>query len=109
VCYGRGGTDPTITDAALVLGYLDSSNFLGGRLELKKAEAEAAIAAVAERLGKTTEAAAFAAMRISVDNIVKAIGEKTVSKGIDTREIVLVAGGGGLVAKLTNRHRSLAR
>jgi N-methylhydantoinase A len=104
VCYGRGGSDPTITDAALVLGYLDSSNFLGGRLELKKADAEAAIAAVAERLGMTTEAAAIAAMRISVDNIVTAIREKTVSKGIDTREIVLVAGGGaaginvGLVA-----------
>ena len=105
VCYGRGGTEPTITDAALVLGYLDSSNFLGGRLGLDVEGARAAIGRVAERLNMTIEEAANAALHISVDNIVTAIREKTVAKGIDAREIAVVAGGGasgltiGLIAR----------
>lgn len=93
-CYGRGGSEPTITDAALILGYLDSSNFLGGRLELDKEAATRVMQPVADRLGMTVEHAASAALHISVDNIVTAIREKTVAKGIDTRELVVVAGGG---------------
>ncbi|MGV9195419.1 hydantoinase/oxoprolinase family protein [Microbacterium sp. MC2] len=105
VAYARGGTEPTITDAALVLGYLDSSNFLGGRLALDVEGARAAIADVAGRVGMTVEQAASAALHISVDNIVTAIREKTVAKGIDAREITIVAGGGasgltiGLIAR----------
>lgn len=105
VCYGRGGTEPTITDAALVLGYLDSSNFLGGRLGLDLAGARRSLEGVAERLGMTIEEAASAALHISVDNIVTAIREKTVAKGIDARELAVVAGGGasgltiGLIAR----------
>jgi N-methylhydantoinase A len=51
VCYGRGGSAPTVTDADLVLGYLDAENFAGGRIALDKPAAEAAIQAIAERLG----------------------------------------------------------
>lgn len=105
VCYGRGGVEPTITDAALVLGYLDSSNFLGGRLGLDLEGARRSLEGVAERLGMTVEQAASAALHISVDNIVTAIREKTVAKGIDARELAVVAGGGasgltiGLIAR----------
>lgn len=91
-CYGRGGTLPTITDAALVMGYLDSSNFVG--LELSEDLARAALQPVAEQLGMSVEATANAALHISVDNIVTAIRAKTVAKGIDLREVTLVAGGG---------------
>jgi NAD(P)H-dependent flavin oxidoreductase YrpB (nitropropane dioxygenase family) len=73
------GTDPTITDAALVLGYLDSSNFLGGRLELKKAEAEAAIAAVADRLGSCATVVNIDPKRVVKDG--KEIWEVFVSGG----------------------------
>lgn len=105
VCYGRGGTEPTITDAALVLGYLDSSNFLGGSLGLDLEGARRSLEGVAERLGMTVEQAASAALHISVDNIVTAIREKTVAKGIDARELAVIAGGGasgltiGLIAR----------
>src|SRR6185437_7518886 len=51
VCYGRGGTIPTVTDADLVLGYLDADNFAGGRIKLDRQAAEAAIRGVADQLG----------------------------------------------------------
>lgn len=93
-CYGRGGTEPTITDAALLLGYLDGSNFLDGRLALDRAAAERAFAPLAERLGMTIEEAADAALTIASENIVGAIREITIAQGIDPREVAIVAGGG---------------
>lgn len=105
VCYGRGGSEPTVTDAALVLGYLDSSNFLGGRLALDIDGARAALREIGEQTSMSVEEAARAALHISVDNIVTAIREKTVARGIDARELVVVAGGGasgltlGLIAR----------
>ena len=93
-CYGRGGTEPTVTDAAVLLGYLDPSNFLGGRLSLDRDAAERAFAQLAERLGMTVEQAAQAAITLASENIVGAIREITISQGIDPREVTLVAGGG---------------
>ncbi|MCW2951929.1 MAG: hypothetical protein JWQ48_1099 [Conexibacter sp.] len=93
-CYGRGGTQPTITDAALLLGYLDGANFLGGRLALDRDAAERAFAPFAQRLGMSLEAAADAALTIASENIVGAIREITISQGIDPREVAIVAGGG---------------
>jgi N-methylhydantoinase A len=93
-CYGRGGTQPTVTDAAVLLGYLDPSNFLGGRLSLDRDAAERAFAPVAEQLGMTIEEAAQAAITLASENIVGAIREITISQGIDPREVTLVAGGG---------------
>ena len=93
-CYGRGGVEPTITDAALLLGYLDGSNFLGGELVLDRAAAERAFAPLAERFGMTIEEAADAALVIASENIVGAIREITISQGIDPREVAIVAGGG---------------
>ncbi len=93
-CYGRGGTEPTVTDAAVLLGYLDPSNFLGGRLSLDRDAAEAAFAPLAEKLGMTVEEAAQAAITLASENIVGAIREITISQGIDPREVTMVAGGG---------------
>jgi N-methylhydantoinase A len=93
-CYGRGGTEPTMTDAALLLGYLDGSNFLGGRLTLDRDASARAFQPVADRLGMTLEEAAVAAFVIASENVVGAVQEITISQGIDPREVAIVAGGG---------------
>ncbi|MCZ7664944.1 MAG: hypothetical protein M5U22_19380 [Thermoleophilia bacterium] len=93
-CYGLGGTDPTVTDAALLLGYLHASNFLSGRLVLDQAAAQSAFVPLADQLQTTVERAAEAAMVIASENIVGAIREITISQGIDPREMTIVAGGG---------------
>ncbi len=95
VCYRRGGTEPTVTDAAVSLGYIDPEYFLGGRLELDADAARWAIeTAVANPLGMSVEEASAAAMVIAGENIVGAIRELTIARGIDPREVTIVAGGG---------------
>jgi N-methylhydantoinase A len=93
-CYGRGGQNPTTSDAACVLGYFDPDYFLGGRMKLDMAAARTVIAKVADPLGLSIEAAAWGIMRIATDHMVKAIHEITVQQGIDPRESTVVAGGG---------------
>lgn len=94
-CYGRGGREPTVTDAAVVLGWIDPGYFLGGRLALNAAAAREALErSVAEPLGMSVEEAAYAAMTIATENIVGAIREITIAQGIDPREVTIVAGGG---------------
>lgn len=93
-CYGRGGTLPTITDAAVVLGYLDPAGFLGGRLALDVAAAERALAPVAEQLGLTVTELARGAFRVMTQSLVTAIREISVAQGIDPRGLTIFAGGG---------------
>src|SRR5439155_8416826 len=93
-CYGRGGTEPTVTDAAVVLGYIDPTYFLGGRIPLDAEAARVALESVAEPLGLTVEEAAAAALVIASENIVGAIRELTIAQGIDPRDLAIVAGGG---------------
>jgi N-methylhydantoinase A len=94
-CYGRGGTEPTVTDAAVVLGYLEPDRFLGGRLALDPDAARTAIRErVAEPLGMDVDEAALATIVIATENIVSAIRELTIAQGVDPREVGLVAGGG---------------
>jgi N-methylhydantoinase A len=93
-CYGRGGQNPTTSDAACVLGYFDPDYFLGGRMTLDVQAARTAIAKVAEPLGLSIEAAAWGIMRVATDHMVKAIHEITIQQGIDPRESTIVAGGG---------------
>ena len=94
-CYGHGGTKPTITDAAVVLGWIDPDYFLGGRLPLDARAAHAAIERdVATPLGLDAHEAAYAALTIASENIVGAIRELTIAQGIDPREVTMVAGGG---------------
>ena len=94
-CYQRGGTSPTMTDASLVLGYIDPEYFLGGEMRLNP---EAAIAAirrdVAEPLELDVHEAALAILRLTTEHMARAIEEITINQGIDPRTAVLVGGGG---------------
>src|SRR5581483_12420984 len=90
-----GGSEPTVTDAAVVLGWLDPAYFLGGRLPLDPEASRAALERrVAAPLGMSVQEAAYAAVTIASENIVGAIRELTIAQGIDPREVTIVAGGG---------------
>jgi N-methylhydantoinase A len=95
VCYGRGATAPTMTDACVVLGYVDPDYFLGGRAHLDLDAARAAIERdVGGPLGLDADEAAAAIVRVATERMVSAIEEITIHQGIDPREAVLVGGGG---------------
>ena len=95
VCYGAGGTRPTMTDACLVLGYVDPGYFLGGRARLDLDAARVAIATqLGEPLGLSVHDAAAAVVRVATERMVSAIEEITIHQGIDPRDAVLVGGGG---------------
>lgn len=93
-CYGRGGTEPTCTDADLLLGYLNPAFFLGGRLPLDPAAARRAVGTLAAELGRTVEATAAAMVRVIDANMAEGIRRVTVERGYDPREFLLVVGGG---------------
>lgn len=94
-CYGRGGDRPTVTDASVVLGYIDPSFFLGGRMPLNEQAARDAIyQGVAKPLGLDVDAAAYAILELATEKMVHAIEDVTVSHGVDPASAVLVAGGG---------------
>jgi len=94
VCYGRGGTVPTVTDAQLVLGYLDPDNFAGGRMVLDKKAAADAIAALGAQIGMSAVECAAGACRIVELHMADIIRKVTVEKGHDPRDFVLFAFGG---------------
>ena len=95
VCYNIGGTEPTLTDAALVLGYLDAEFFLGGALKLHLESARSVIKnKVAGPLGFGIPEAATAIVSVVTENMVQAISEITVNQGIDPADAVLIGGGG---------------
>jgi N-methylhydantoinase A len=95
VCYGKGGTEPTVTDACLTLGILDGDYFLGGREQLDTALARAAIEEhVGVPLGLDALEAAAAILNLATERMVSAIEEITIHQGIDPAEAVLVGGGG---------------
>jgi N-methylhydantoinase A len=92
-CYGRGGTEATVSDANLVLGRLPEL-LVGGRMTLDRPAAEAALAPVAERLGGTAVEAARGVIDIAVSNMVRAIRAVSVERGHDPRDCALMAFGG---------------
>jgi N-methylhydantoinase A len=95
VCYGRGGTDPTVTDADLILGYLDARYFLGGRMALDVAGAERAIQErLAEPLGLDVARAAWTVHQVVNENMANATRVHTVERGRDARAFPLFAFGG---------------
>jgi N-methylhydantoinase A len=101
VCYGRGGTQPTNTDANLVLGRLRADDFLGGRMQLDREAAQRAIAdRIAAPLGMTVEEAAAGMLRLSNTAMLNAIRLMTTQRGYDPRQFALIAfgGAGGLHA-----------
>lgn len=95
VCYARGGTEPTVTDAAVVLGYIDPDYFLGGRITLDAEQAHEAIRSrIADRLGLAVEQAAYAIVAVANEHMVSAIRDITINEGLDPRDSVIVSGGG---------------
>ncbi|MDP6875101.1 MAG: hydantoinase/oxoprolinase family protein [Alphaproteobacteria bacterium] len=104
VCFGFGGSDPTVTDCHLVLGRLDADNFLGSRMKLDIAAARAAIEnRIARPLDLDLEEAASGILAIAETSMTYAIRTKTVERGLDPREFTLLSygGGGGLFAAAT--------
>jgi N-methylhydantoinase A len=112
VCYGKGGTEPTVTDAALVMGILDPAYFLGGAIPLDMAGAHAAIErTVARPLGLEVAPAAHAILAVATETMVQAIMAITVNQGIDPTGSVLIGGGGaaGLNMVAIGRRLGVAR
>ena len=100
-CYGRGGTHPTVSDANLVLGYLNPGGLVGGRLPLSIESAREAIRAhVAEPLGLDVERAAYGMFTIVNANMVSGIRRVSVERGDDPRDFVLVGAGGATGAHI---------
>jgi N-methylhydantoinase A len=93
-CYGRGGTEPTVTDANLFLGRLDPDYFLGGRMRLDEAAAAAALQPIARELSLDEVALAEGILAIVNANMADAMRTITVKQGIDPRDYSLVAFGG---------------
>lgn len=93
-CYGRGGTEPTVTDANVVLGRIGATTLAGGRLALDAAAAERAVGVLAERLGVTTVETAVAIVDVADSAMVQAIRLMTVRRGLDPAGFDLMAFGG---------------
>ena len=93
-CYGRGGDQPTVTDAAVSLGYVDPAFFNGGRIKLDADAASRVIGELAAKMQRTPDETAAAILTIANELMIKAIGEVTVNEGVNPRESVIVAGGG---------------
>jgi N-methylhydantoinase A len=95
VCYDIGGTEPTLTDANVVLGYLNPDQLVGGEVKLNAAKSRSVIAErIAEPLGMSLEAAAYGAYLIAGSNMIRAIKAVSSERGRDPREYALVAFGG---------------
>jgi N-methylhydantoinase A len=93
-CYGRGGTEPTVTDANLLLGYLSSENDLAGGVALDREAAETATQTLAEELGLDLIACAEGIVRVANAEMVRALRVITVERGVDPRRYALLAFGG---------------
>jgi N-methylhydantoinase A len=93
-CYGKGGTEATVTDANVVLGIIDPDYFLGGQMKLDRAKAEAAVERFARKVGLGTVEAAYAIYTTSNHNMIGAVEDITINEGIDPRDSYLVSGGG---------------
>ena len=95
ICYGRGGRQPTVTDAMLVLGILSAdSEFAGGSFSLSKAGVEEAFGRIGDQMGYGAEEAAFDCWRVVNANMTQAVRRSTAEKGIDPTDMVMLAYGG---------------
>ncbi len=100
-CYGQGGTEPTVSDANIVLGYLNPDGLVGGRLPLDALKAEEAVRRkLAVPLGLSVERAAYGMFTIVNANMVNGIRRVTVERGYDPRDFVLVGAGGATAAHI---------
>lgn len=94
VCYGRGGESPTVTDADLVLGYLDAGNFLGGEVQLDVPKASQALGKLGAAVGLTAQETAVGIVDIVNESMAAAARVHIAEKGHDPRKFTLVATGG---------------
>ncbi|MEM1287606.1 MAG: hydantoinase/oxoprolinase family protein [Pseudomonadota bacterium] len=111
-CYGKGGVEPTATDAMLVLGWIDPDHFLGGRMRLHPSLAQDAITSrLAKPLNMTAQEAAIGTIRILTHSMVQAAEINSVRRGYDPRDFSLVAfgGAGPLFAAEIARELGVAR
>src|SRR4051794_255959 len=92
--YGRGGSEPTVTDANLVLGYLDSQSPLAGGVELDREAAQRALRSLGDRAGLSLEDVAAGIVRVASAEMARAVRVMTVERGIDPRQLALVPFGG---------------
>jgi N-methylhydantoinase A len=93
-CYARGGTEPTVTDANVVLGRIDPDSFLGGRMKLHADASQRVVSELAIEYGLTTNKMAEGMLDVINSKMANAIRTMTISKGIDPREFSLIAFGG---------------
>lgn len=93
-CYGQGGTEPTVTDANLVLGRLSPTGLLDGAMPLDPNEAAQSMQPVAEKVGVSLQEAALGVLAIAVANMTRSVRRMSVERGRDPREFVLMAFGG---------------
>ena len=94
VCYGRGGTRPTVTDADLILGMLDASNFLGGEMKLDEEGARRALGAFGKELSLSAEQLALGIYEVVGESMASAIRAHATDRGVDWRGTPLLAFGG---------------
>ena len=94
-CYGRGGTEPTVTDAKLITGVINPTNFAGGQFDLDEGKARAAMEKIASGLGTDVVDAAVAVIRTVEANMINALKLVSIQRGHDPRDFALVVGGGG--------------
>jgi N-methylhydantoinase A len=95
ICYGRGGEEPTLTDVAAIIGYMDPNTFLGGAIKLDLDKARSIFAEkVARPLGMDTEEAAIGVYRVAAAQIADLIREVTIGRGLDPREFDIHSFGG---------------
>ena len=107
-CYGQGGTEPTVSDANIVLGYLNPDGLVGGRLPLDAKKAHDAIKTrLADPLGMSVEKAAYGMFTIVNNNMVNGIRRVSVERGYDPRDFVLVGAGGATAAHITSIAREM--
>ncbi|MDB5316270.1 MAG: apc3 2 [Rhodospirillales bacterium] len=94
VCYGRGGTEPTVTDSDLALGYLNADFFLGGAMRIETAPAQAALGALADRLGIAASRSAFGIHDVVNETMAGAARVAIAERGRVPRDYALLATGG---------------
>jgi N-methylhydantoinase A len=109
-CYGRGGTDATVTDAAAVLGYFGAGDLAGGAVHLDPGRASTAIDRLVDRTSQTTEYVADGILQIAIANMAGEIRKNSVERGDDPREFTLFSfgGAGSMFAGLLARHLEMS-
>ncbi len=93
-CYDKGGIEPTLSDAACVLGYLNPNNFLEGKIKLNNKKAIQSIKKISKKIKKTVEETAYGIIELASEIMINSVRNITIKKGINPKESIIIAGGG---------------